>query len=93
MYGVCLYLLMPKALGEQHSRGYKFRFFSNENKEPIHVFKGNEKIPSSKWWLEPVLRMAYNNGFKANEIRTIEQILTTYRSTIIIKWNEHFEEK
>ncbi|UPT68106.1 MAG: DUF4160 domain-containing protein [Sphingobacteriales bacterium JAD_PAG50586_3] len=83
---------MPKALPDNDSRGFKFRFFSNENNEPphVHVFKGDEKLPTAKWWLVPNLKLEYNKGFKANEIRLMEQILKEKRSTIINKWNGYF---
>lgn len=50
-------------------KGYKFKFYSNENDEPahVHVSKGD---CSAKYWLEPDVEEVYSYGlpFASEEI-------------------------
>jgi len=50
-------------------KGYKFKFYSNENDEPahVHVSKGDG---SAKYWLEPDVEEVYSYGlpFASEEI-------------------------
>ncbi len=56
--------MCPKFLAQN---GFTFSIFSNEeNKMHIHVFKDDNE---AKFWLEPIVELAYNNGFKAKEIK------------------------
>lgn len=55
--------------------GIRFFFYSNENKEPIHVHvtKGSA---SGKVWLEPANEIVYFSGFtKAEEKVIVETII------------------
>jgi Domain of unknown function (DUF4160) len=67
-------------------RGFKFFFFSQEGNEPphIHVNKGDG---SAKFWLNPV-KLAYNDGFKKQEVRAIVKILERHENELIRAWNE-----
>ena len=67
-------------------RGYKFFFFSHEGSEPahMHIWKGGS---AAKFWLGPV-RLAFNDGFKKQELRTIIQILEEHEPELIRAWNE-----
>lgn len=61
---------MPTLLNE---KGFRFFFYSNENNEPIHVHikKGDD----GKVCLEPVLAVAWFNGFSNAEEKDIIQIV------------------
>ncbi len=71
--------------------GSRFRFFfwSNENDEPmhIHVEKGGAE---GKIWLEPVVKIAYMNGFTSKEQKIILGIIATRLLTIKQSLNEYF---
>ena len=83
---------MPKAIPDE--RGFKFRFFSNENNEPphVHVFKGNGKFPQSKWWLVPKPLLVYSEGFTVQEHRIIEEIIQAKFPHMVKQWKKHFKQ-
>lgn len=69
--------------------GIRFFFYSNENDEPIHVHV--EKGPAiGKIWLDPVVKIAYLDGFTPKEERLIMQIISENVLILMQKWNEHF---
>ncbi len=56
--------------------GYTFKIFSNEEeRKHIHVVKGDCE---AKFWLEPIIELAYNYGFNNKELKKITQIITIY---------------
>ena len=78
---------MPVVLNE---RGYKFKFYSNENDEPahVHVSKGDG---NAKYWLEPAIKEVYLYGFTVRERRDISKIIRTNSDLLKKKWHEHFK--
>ena len=74
---------MPTVL---RTRGFSFFFFSHEGNEPVHVHvkKGGG---AAKFWLNPV-KLAYNDGFKRQELRAIISILDEHEAQLIRAWNE-----
>jgi predicted TPR repeat methyltransferase len=74
-----------------HHRGFRFFFYSNEGlpREPahIHVEKGNME---AKFWLEPEVRLAYNDGYVARSLRELLEIVELNRDRIERAWNEFF---
>jgi hypothetical protein len=46
------------------------------------------KTGPSKFWLNPV-SMARNLGFKPNELRTIERLLTENQAALMAAWRAH----
>ena len=68
---------------------YRFYFYSHEPNEPPHVHIDRDD-KSAKFWVYPV-SLARNLGFKANELRQIERIVTENESVILEKWDEYFE--
>ena len=68
--------------------GYRFFFFSNERKEPIHIhIEKAEKY--AKFWMKP-LCLAINYGFTGKELREISELIDKNETKIRDKWNEHF---
>jgi len=68
--------------------GFRFFFFSNEGREPVHVHV--EKAERyAKFWLKPV-SLAYNYKFQASELIRIRSIIEKNRQKIEVKWNEYF---
>jgi hypothetical protein len=57
-------------------RGFKFLFYSNEGapREPLHIHV--EKTDrEATFWLEPEVRMAYNDGYDARTLRKLIEIV------------------
>ena len=67
----------------------RFFFYSNENKEPVHVHvtKGNA---SGKVWLEPAIEIVYFDGFTKAEEKAIMEAILSNIEKFKMKWNEHF---
>jgi hypothetical protein len=76
---------MPTVL---RSGPYRFYFYSHEPNEPAHIHVDREDL-SAKFWLEPV-QLAGNFGFRANELRTIQSLVTEHRAEFLEAWNEFF---
>jgi hypothetical protein len=72
-------------------RGFRFFFYSNEGspreKVHIHVEKGDAE---AKFWLEPEVRLAYNEGYEARTLRELLEIVVTNRERIERAWDEFF---
>ena len=67
---------------------YRFFFYSNEGKEPMHVHV-EAGDGYAKFWLNPV-RLARSIGFKPHELGEIRTIIEASTDQIETKWNEHF---
>lgn len=79
---------MPTVFRE---RGFRFFFYSNEGspREPVHVHA--EKDGSeAKFWLQPSVHVAYNDGYDARTLRELSRIVEANRDLIERVWNEHF---
>ena len=72
-------------------RGFRFFFYSNEGlpREPVHVHvdKGNSE---AKFWIEPVVAVAYNDGFDARTLRQLLELVTNNRQRIGRAWHDYF---
>ncbi len=67
-------------------RGFKFFFFSQEGNEPphVHVAKGDGE---AKIWLNPV-KLAYNEGFKKQELSAIIVMVERHEAELLRAWNK-----
>mgnify|MGYP000032790950 FL=1 len=67
--------------------GYVFKIFSNEEKRKhIHVYKAEN---SAKFWLEPSVELASNEGFSNKEIRKILSIINIYANQFRKQYQDH----
>ena len=68
--------------------GFRFFFYSNENKEPphIHIEKGDA---TAKFWLEPI-RIANSFDFAEKELKRIHSLILNNQDVFLQKWNEYF---
>lgn len=68
--------------------GYRFFFYSNENREPphIHVESGDGL---AKFWLEPVA-LAMSVDYNASELRALQRLVEAHQTELVVKWNEFF---
>ena len=77
--------MSPTFLNEKN-----YRFFTwskEETRRHVHVLKDNKQC---KFWLEPTIKMAENNGFKKFELNEILKIITDNETKFNSKWDEHF---
>lgn len=68
---------------------YRFFFYSNEDGESPHIHvkaAGRE----AKFWLEPVA-LAYNYGYRGDELNRIEKLVIENRTMLLEAWNEYFD--
>jgi hypothetical protein len=77
---------MPTVL---RSGPYRFYFYSHEPNEPPHIHIDRDDL-SAKFWLEPV-QLARNFGFRANELLTIQSVVTEHREKFLGGWYEFFD--
>lgn len=55
--------------------GFVFKIHSNEeDRMHIHVVKAENE---AKIWLEPIVEIAWNDGFESSELKKITQIVKT----------------
>lgn len=68
--------------------GYRFFFYSMENREPphVHVEQGDR---TAKFWLDP-LELAGSSGFRRHELNRLRELLLQHRPAFRRAWNDHF---
>lgn len=73
--------------------GFKFFFYSDEGEplEPahIHVFKAGSE---AKFWLQPSVQLARNDGFDARTLRRIFTMVAEHRSVLEEAWHVYFSQ-
>lgn len=67
---------------------YRFYFYSHEPDEPPHVHVDRDDS-SAKFWLQPV-RLAYNRGFAARELRQVQELAEQRQAELLEAWHEYF---
>ena len=71
----------------KEENGFAFRIFSNEEtRMHIHVLKDNNE---AKIWIEPDIKLEYNNGFKPQEIKKILVIVNENEEEFKQKYREY----
>ena len=71
-----------------HEKGYRFFTWSKEEvRKHIHVVQDYKQC---KFWLEPKIEMAENDGFKEFELKEILKIIIKNETEFNNKWNKHF---
>lgn len=71
--------------------GYRFFFYSLEDREPPHIhaaYAGRY----AKFWLSPV-SLASNRGFRGHELTVLREIVLEHRAFFVEKWNACFDGK
>ncbi len=79
---------MPEVFRE---RGFRFFFYSNEGspREPVHVHVGRDQL-EAKFWLDPEVRLAYNDGYNSRTLRELTDLIHWRRELIVRRWHEFF---
>jgi CRISPR/Cas system-associated endonuclease Cas1 len=71
------------------AEGYRFFFFSNEGREPVHVHV--EKADAwAKIWIDPKIRLHDARGFHASELKQIQELVVEHEHEIRKAWHEYF---
>jgi hypothetical protein len=72
-------------------RGFKFFFYSNEGtpREPVRIHVEREDA-EAKFWLQPEVHVAYNDGYDARTLRTLLEIVEANKDRIERAWDEFF---
>ena len=72
-------------------KGYIFFFYSNECNplEPAHIHIRNAKS-EAKFWLEPEIFLARNDGFNSKELREIFSIMESNQTQFKETWYDYF---
>lgn len=68
--------------------GYRFFFFSNEGREPLHIHV-EQAERYGKFWLSPV-SLAVNVGFRSSELSELLRLVEEHRPLFEEKWHEYF---
>lgn len=79
---------MPVILRYQ---GFKFFFYSNEGNplESAHIHVRNAE-GEAKFWLEPGIQLARNDGFDARTLRMLIAIIEEHKDLLREAWNDYF---
>ena len=65
-----------------------FFFYSREEQRKHAHYKKDGK--TLKFWLEPSIELAENDGFKPHEVRIVQKELEIIKDEFINKWEKHF---
>jgi hypothetical protein len=67
--------------------GLRFYFYAHEGDplEPVHVHVAHDR-DNAKFWIEPEIRLARNNGLDARLLRRAERIVVERRDEIARRW-------
>ena len=72
-------------------RGYRFFFFSMEDREPPHIHVA-QAGRYAKFWLEPVT-LADVRGFRDHELTETRRIVVENKGFFLRRWHEYFGAK
>ena len=78
---------MPTVL---RSGPYRFFFYAGDRDEPAHVHVERDQS-EAKFWLDPI-RLERSVGFRAKEIKTIEDLVMDNQQLLLDQWNEFFND-
>jgi len=67
---------------------YRFYFWSHELAEPPHIHVDRDD-QSAKFWLDPVA-LARNIGFRAHELRRIQNLVERHQTELLEAWHGNF---
>jgi hypothetical protein len=71
--------------------GYRFFFYSLEDREPPHIHVSHAGR-YAKFWLEPVT-LTSNRGFRSHELTVIRRLVLEHRELFLEKCNAYFSGK
>ncbi len=72
-------------------KSYRFFFFSREE-ERMHVHISSHD-GEAKFWLEPVVALAYHYALTPKQLKEIQKIIEGRQDEIINAWKKHFKNR
>ncbi|ADV81095.1 DUF4160 domain-containing protein [Terriglobus saanensis] len=71
--------------------GFRFFFYANEGtpREPVHIHVDSAE-GEAKFWMQPVIHVAYNDGYSARTLRQLHEIVEANRNRIERAWYDFF---
>ncbi len=69
-------------------RGYRFFFYSLEEREPPHIHVA-QAGRYAKFWLDPI-GLAFNRGFRSHELTVIRKLVFEHRNIFLENWDAYF---
>ena len=70
-------------------KNYRFFFFSREEtRKHVHVTSPDGE---AKFWLEPVVALAYHYSLSPKQIQELQKKVEEYKNEILKAWQKHFE--
>ncbi len=69
------------------SGAYRIYIYSSDCVEPAHVHVDRD-THSAKFWIEPSVALARNNGFSPRELHRIKRLLEKNQSVLQARWEE-----
>ena len=87
-----LYLLMPTVL---FILGWRLYFYSNENKEPMHVHAQKGDMEGKFWLFEEEMdvRQEYTYNMSPKDLKEIRKIIFENFDFIVDSWNNYFNKE
>ena len=70
------------------TRGYRFFFYSLEDREPPHIHVA-QAGRYAKFWLDPVT-LASNRGFRSHELTVLRELVLENKTLFLERWNAYF---
>lgn len=71
--------------------GYRFFFWSRENREPPHIHV-EQAERYAKFWLTPVT-LVDSRGFRSSELGELVRLVRQHRDMFEERWHEHFRQQ
>ncbi len=69
-------------------KGYRFFFFSREEaRMHVHVLSAKGE---AKFWLEPRIEMAKNQGYNLLQLHEIATLIEEHHHELVDAWKHHF---
>ena len=69
-------------------KGYRFFFFSREERRPhVHAFCSDGE---AKFWLDPRIELAANHGLSQVQVNELEKTVEERQHDILDAWRKHF---
>lgn len=75
--------------------GWRLYFYSNENKEPLHVHAQKGEMEGKFWLFEEEMdvRQEYTYNMSPKDLKEIRKIIFENFDFIVDSWNNYFNKK
>ena len=70
--------------------GYRFFFYSDKGDPRDNACSVRPGSDEAKFWLQPNVSIAYNDGFDARTLNRLQKLVELHRDELERAWHEHF---